>query len=65
MNVHNNNKTANQIFNWVAVFFLIYSMLVAVSTVSDGFKIFSGGAAGAEQIFQFVTNPFIALILGT
>jgi sodium-dependent phosphate cotransporter len=65
MNGLNNNKTVNPIFNWLAVFFLIYSMLVAVSTVSSGFKIFSGGAAGAEQIFQFVTNPFVALILGT
>ncbi|MEH6453046.1 MAG: Na/Pi symporter [Psychromonas sp.] len=65
MDVQNNKKNASQLFNWVAVFFLIYSMLVAVSTVSGGFKIFSGGAAGAEQIFQFVTNPFVALILGT
>lgn len=65
MNVFNKFKTTNKVFNWMAVVFLIYSMLVAVSTVSSGFKIFSGGAAGAEQIFQFVTNPFVALILGT
>lgn len=55
----------NKLLNWALVVFLIYSMLVAVSTVSSGFKIFSGGAAGAEQIFAFVTNPFAALILGT
>ncbi|PKF61125.1 sodium:phosphate symporter [Psychromonas sp. psych-6C06] len=65
MSVFNNNFKTNKLFNWVAVIFLIYSMLVAVSTVGSGFKIFSGGAAGAEQIFEFVTNPFIALILGT
>jgi solute carrier family 34 (sodium-dependent phosphate cotransporter) len=65
MNVFNKFKQTNKLLNWAAVFFLIYSMLVAVSTVSSGFKIFSGGTAGAEQIFQFVTNPFVALILGT
>ena len=65
MNVFNKYKNIDKVFNWAAVLFLIYSMLVAVSTVSSGFKIFSGGAEGAEQIFQFVTNPFVALILGT
>ncbi|MCE2573410.1 Na/Pi symporter [Motilimonas eburnea] len=51
--------------NWLAVVALVYAMLIAVSTVSSGFKIFSGGASGAEQIFQFANNPFIALLLGT
>jgi len=65
MNVFNTRIQNNKVLNWAAVIFLIYSMLVAVSTVSSGFKIFSGGAAGAEQIFQFATNPFVALILAT
>lgn len=54
-----------KLFNWSAVIFLIYCMLVAVGTVSSGFKLFSGGASGAEQIFEFATNPFVALLLGT
>ncbi len=45
--------------------YLVYCMLVAVGTVSSGFKLFSGGTSGAEQISQFATNPFVALILGT
>lgn len=65
MNNQDNNTTLKQLFNWSAAFFLVYCMLVAVSSVSSGFKIFSGGAAGAEQIFQFASNPLVALILGT
>ncbi|WP_028864515.1 Na/Pi symporter [Psychromonas aquimarina] len=65
MSLNQNNQSLNKLFNWTAVVFLVYCMLVAVSTVSGGFKIFSGGASGAEQIFQFATNPFVALILGT
>ncbi len=62
------NKAPHNItkfLNWSAVIFLVYCMLVAVGTVSSGFKLFSGGTSGAEQIFQFATNPFVALILGT
>lgn len=58
-------KATTKLLNWSAVIFLVYGMLVAVSTVSSGFKIVSGGASGAEQIFQFATNPFVALTLGT
>ncbi|MEJ6077431.1 Na/Pi symporter [Vibrio sp. 1-Bac 57] len=65
MNNENNNSTLKQLINWSTVIFLVYCMLVAVSTVSSGFKLFSGGAAGAEEIFQFASNPLVALILGT
>ncbi len=65
MNGNKDNQTLSKFLNWSAVIFLVYCMLVAVSTVSSGFKLFSGGASGAEQIFQFASNPFIALILGT
>jgi len=65
MSAQHNTQSATKFLNWTAVIFLVYCMLVAVSTVSGGFKIFSGGASGAEQIFQFATNPFVALILGT
>jgi len=53
-----------KIFNWAAVTFFVYMVLVAVGTVSSGFKLFSGGTAGAKEIFEFATNPFIALLLG-
>ncbi|MGR6780855.1 Na/Pi cotransporter family protein [Moritella viscosa] len=53
-----------KVFSWVSVAVLVYFVLVAVSTVSGGFKMFSGGSAGAEQIFAFATNPFVALLLG-
>lgn len=65
MNTNQNPHTLTKIINWSAVLFLVYGMLVAVGTVSSGFKLFSGGTSGAEQIFQFATNPFVALILGT
>jgi len=65
MKNEHNNTTLNQYFNWAAVIFLVYCMLVAVSSVSSGFKLFSGGAAGAAEIFQFASNPLVALILGT
>jgi sodium-dependent phosphate cotransporter len=53
-----------KIFNWAAVAFFVYLVLVAVSTVSSGFKLFSGGTAGAKEIFEFATDPFVALLLG-
>ncbi|MFT5880306.1 MAG: sodium-dependent phosphate cotransporter [Moritella sp.] len=59
-----NPSSSNKLFSWVSVAALIYLVLVAVSTVSGGFKLFSGGSAGAEQIFAFATNPFVALLLG-
>ena len=52
------------LFNWVTVIALVYIILVAVGTVSHGFKGFSGGAEGAAQIFAFANNPFVALLLG-
>jgi sodium-dependent phosphate cotransporter len=59
-----NPSSSSKFFSWVSVAALVYLVLVAVSTVSGGFKLFSGGSAGAEQIFAFATNPFVALLLG-
>ncbi|WP_042142227.1 MULTISPECIES: Na/Pi symporter [unclassified Pseudoalteromonas] len=55
---------SKKVFNWAAVAFFVYMVLVAVGTVSSGFKLFSGGTEGAKEIFEFATNPFIALLLG-
>ncbi|HHQ4775235.1 TPA: Na/Pi cotransporter family protein [Aeromonas veronii] len=52
------------LFNWMSVIVLVYLILVAVGTISHGFKDFSGGAEGAAQIFAFANNPFVALLLG-
>lgn len=57
-------STNQKLLSWVSVAALVYLVLVAVSTVSGGFKLFSGGSEGAEQIFAFATNPFVALLLG-
>lgn len=57
-------RLTRQSLNWVGIIALVYLMLVAVAAVSDGFKSFSGGAAGAADIFAVANNPFLALLLG-
>ncbi|MCS3455276.1 Na/Pi symporter [Aeromonas rivuli] len=52
------------LFHWITVIALVYLILVAVGAVSHGFKLFSGGAEGAAEIFAFANNPFVALLLG-
>ncbi len=47
---------------WTAVAFLVYILLVAVGTIGDGFKIASAGHA--VLLFDFASNPLIALIIG-
>lgn len=53
-----------KLLNWSAIILLVYLVLVAVGTVSGGFKLASGGNEGAKQIFAFASNPFVALMLG-
>ena len=64
MSASNQQTLFNKILNWAAIAFLVYLVLVAVGTVSVGFKLASGGSAGAKEIFSFATNPFVALLLG-
>lgn len=47
---------------WSTVLVLIYLLLVAVAIIGDGFEISTGGAAA--QLFEFATNPIIALMIG-
>lgn len=47
---------------WVQVFLLIYFLLVAVDSVGDGFKMATAGKA--QQLFDFASNPVVALIIG-
>ena len=64
MSASNQQTLFNKILNWAAIAFLVYLVLVAVGSVSGGFKLASGGSAGAKEIFSFATNPFVALLLG-
>jgi len=38
--------------------------MVAVGVLSQGFRTVSGGADGAEAIFEFATNPLVSVLLG-
>ena len=49
--------------SWVMIALLVYALLVAVNVISDGFQL-ATMAAGAEQLFEFASNPIIALIIG-
>lgn len=51
--------------SWFAIVFLVYLLLVAVGTIGSGFKWAAGGKEGAEALFQFATNPFMGLLMGT
>ncbi|WP_046005197.1 Na/Pi symporter [Pseudoalteromonas rubra] len=64
MSEQNQTSLFAKILNWTAIALLVYLVLVAVGTVSGGFKLASGGTAGAKEIFAFATNPFVALMLG-
>jgi sodium-dependent phosphate cotransporter len=50
--------------NWLLVVVLVYSLMVAVGVLSQGFRAISGGAEGAERIFEFATNPLVGVLLG-
>ena len=49
----------------LAVSVSVYGLLAGVAVVGDGFKWLSGGAAGAERLFAFATNPLVGVLLGT
>lgn len=48
---------------WIAVLILVYLLIVAVSLIGTGFK--QATADRAAELFQFATNPFMGLIIGT
>lgn len=55
-------ESYKHLIKWGAVAALVYLLLVAVSIIGDGFEIATGGAAA--QLFEFATNPIIALMIG-
>lgn len=56
-------STKSNILQWVAVVGLVYVILLAVGMIGSGFKTATGGQA--KELFEFASNPFIALIIGT
>jgi len=59
------NSTQKRIFSWLILLAGIYAILLSVGMVGSGFKWVSGGAEGAKELFEFATNPFLALLIGT
>lgn len=49
--------------NWLIVASMIYLLLLAVSMIGSGFKGATGGQA--KELFEFASNPFMGLIIGT
>jgi solute carrier family 34 (sodium-dependent phosphate cotransporter) len=49
---------------WLGVVGLVYILLIAVGILSQGFRAVSGGAEGAQRIFEFATNPITGVLLG-
>ncbi len=58
----NYTTTKGSGLRWLSVVVLIYFLLVAVGIIGDGFKIATAGKA--VQLFDFASNPIIALIIG-
>lgn len=59
------NTTQKKIVSWLVLVLGIYTILLSVGMVGSGFKWASGGSAGAKELFEFATNPFLALLVGT
>ena len=58
-------KSAPRPLVWLGVVILVYTLLVGVTVIGEGFKWLTGGAEGAATIFSFASNPLIGVILGT
>lgn len=54
----------HKLFSWLFLILAVYAILLSVGMVGSGFKWASGGSAGARELFEFATNPFVALLIG-
>ncbi len=61
--VHNSDKLVVTFYKWVGILVLVYLLIVAVGIISSGFS--SATGEQAQELFEFATNPFAALIVGT
>lgn len=57
-------ETQSRWLAWLALLACVYGILLSVGMVGSGFKWASGGSAGARELFEFATNPFVALLIG-
>jgi len=53
-----------RLMSWLLLILSVYAILLSVGMVGSGFKWVSGGSEGARELFQFATNPFVALLIG-
>ena len=60
-----NAQTQNRFLSWLILLAGVYAILLSVGMVGSGFKWASGGSEGAKELFEFATNPFLALLIGT
>lgn len=49
---------------WLGIALLVYTLLIGVGVIGDGFKWISGGSEGAKAIFSFASDPIVGVILG-
>lgn len=56
---------SSRTLTWMGVAFLVYTLLIGVTVIGEGFKWLTGGAEGAATIFAFASNPIVGVILGT
>ena len=53
----------NSWLQWLAVAGLVYLLICAVGIIGSGFKTATGDQA--KELFEFATNPFAGLVVGT
>ncbi len=53
-----------RLMRWLLLILSVYAILLSVGMVGSGFKWVSGGSEGARELFEFATNPFVALLIG-
>jgi len=56
------NSPLNRFLQWVLVALLVYLLIAAVGMIGSGFKAATKGHA--VELFEFATNPFMALVIG-
>ncbi|NEO72282.1 Na/Pi symporter [Moorena sp. SIO3H5] len=61
--VQNSDKLVVTFYKWVGILVLVYLLIVAVGIIGTGFR--SATGEQAKELFEFATNPFAALIVGT
>ncbi len=59
------NTAASSARQWLTVTAMIYLLLLAVGMIGSGFKWAAGGAEAARHLFDFATNPFMGMVIGT